>query len=222
MSFVDMIKKSVIAEFTGTISVDKIFFSLLVAFVLSLFIAYIYKKTFNGVVYSKSYSVCLVLLSMVTTLIVRTISSNLTLSLGMVGALSIIRFRTAIKDPLDTAFMFWAITAGIMSGTGLYLVAIIATLSLGLFFVLSNVIVFKSKTKYLFVLKYNTKLEKKVSEKLNEIPNYSIKSKSIVKDVVEITFEVALKENDVSILDSFKNIDIISSSVISYQNDFGA
>ena len=222
MSFVDMIKKSVIAEFTGTISVDKIFFSLLVAFVLSLFIAYIYKKTFNGVVYSKSYSVCLVLLSMVTTLIVRTISSNLTLSLGMVGALSIIRFRTAIKDPLDTAFMFWAITAGIMSGTGLYLVAIIATLSLGLFFVLSNVIVFKSKTKYLFVLKYNTKSEKKVSEKLNEIPNYSIKSKSIVKDVVEITFEVALKENDVSILDSFKNIDIISSSVISYQNDFGA
>ena len=79
-----------------------------------------------------------------------------------------------------------------------------------------------AKTKYLFVLKYNTKLEKKVSEKLNEIPNYSIKSKSIVKDVVEITFEVALKENDVSILDSFKNIDIISSSVISYQNDFGA
>lgn len=222
MSFVDMIKKSVISEFTGTISVDKIFFSLLVAFILSLFIAYIYKKTFNGVVYSKSYSVCLILLSMVTTLIVRTISSNLTLSLGMVGALSIIRFRTAIKDPLDTAFMFWAITAGIMSGTGLYLVAIIATLSLGLFFVLSNVIVFKSKTKYLFVLKYNTKVENKINDKLNEIPNYSIKSKSIVKDVVEITFEVALKDNDVSILDSFKGIDIISSSVISYQNDFGA
>lgn len=222
MSFVDMIKKSVMAEFTGTISVDKIFFSLLVAFVLSLFIAYVYKKTFNGVVYSKSYSVCLILLSMVTTLIVRTISSNLTLSLGMVGALSIIRFRTAIKDPLDTAFMFWAITAGIMSGTGLYLVAIIATLSLGLFFVLSNVIVFKSTNKYLFVLKYNTNIENEVNEKLNEIPNYSIKSKSIVNDIVEVTFEVALKENDVSILDSFKNINIISSSVISYQNDFGA
>ncbi|MBE6149935.1 MAG: DUF4956 domain-containing protein [Firmicutes bacterium] len=222
MSFVDMIKKSVMSEFTGTISVDKIFFSLLVAFILSLFIAYVYKKTFSGVVYSKSYSVCLILLSMVTTLIVRTISSNLTLSLGMVGALSIIRFRTAIKDPLDTAFMFWAITAGIMSGTGLYLVAIVATLCLGLFFVLSNVIVFKSKTKYLFVLKYNTKVENKVTEKLSEIPNYSIKSKSIVKDTVEITFEVALKENDVSVLDLFKNIDIISSSVISYQNDFGA
>lgn len=222
MSFIDMIKKSVLEEFTGTISVDKIVLSLLVAFLLSIFIVYIYKKTFNGVVYSKSYSVCLVLLAMVTTLIVRTISSNLTLSLGMVGALSIIRFRTAIKDPLDTAFMFWAITAGIMSGTGLYLVAIVATLSLGLFFFLSNVIVFKTKTKYLFVIKYSEKEENKVKNQLTKIPKYSLKSKSITKGIVELTFEVALKENDTSILDSFKNTDLISCSVISYQNDFGA
>lgn len=222
MSFVDMIKKSVIQEFTGTISVDKIVLSLLVAFILGIFIVYIYKKTFNGVVYSKSYSVCLILLSMVTTLIVRTISSNLTLSLGMVGALSIIRFRTAIKDPLDTAFMFWAITAGIMSGTGLYLVAIVATLCLGLFFILSHIFVFKTNSKYLFVIKYNTNLEKKVSAKLDNIGKYNVKSKSITKDVVELTFEVSLKENDTSILDEFKDIDIISASIISYQNDFGA
>lgn len=222
MSFIDMIKKSVIEEFTGTISVDKIFFSLLVAFILGIFIVYIYKKTFTGVVYSKSYSVCLILLAMVTTLIVRTISSNLTLSLGMVGALSIIRFRTAIKDPLDTAFMFWAITAGIMSGIGLYLVAIIATLCLGFFFFLSNAIVFKCKSKYLCVLKYNVNLENIISERLDEISKYTLKSKSVVKDVVEMTFEIALNENDSSILDSFKNLDIISCSIISYQNDFGA
>lgn len=222
MSFIDMIKKSVINEFTGTISVDKIFLSLLVAFALSIFIVYIYKKTFKGVVYSKSYSVCLILLAMVTTLIVRTISSNLTLSLGMVGALSIIRFRTAIKDPLDTAFMFWAITAGIMSGTGLYLVAIVATLTLGLFFFISNVIVFKTNTKYLCVLKYDESIEKEINEKLEEINKYILKSKSVVKGVVEMTFEVSLKENDTSILDTFKELDIISSSIISYQNDFGA
>lgn len=222
MSFIDMIKKSVIEEFTGTISVDKIFLSLLVAFLLGVFIVYIYKKTFNGVVYSKSYSVCLVLLSMVTTLIVRTISSNLTLSLGMVGALSIVRFRTAIKEPLDTAFMFWAITAGIMSGTGLYLVAIVATLCLGLFFFLSHLIVFKTNSKYLIVIKYNENMESKVMKQLNEISKYSLKSKSIVKGIVELTFEVSLKENDTSILDSFKNIDVISTSIISYQNDFGA
>lgn len=222
MSFIDMIKKSVINEFTGTISVDKIFLSLLVAFALSIFIVYIYKKTFKGVVYSKSYSVCLILLAMVTTLIVRTISSNLTLSLGMVGALSIIRFRTAIKDPLDTAFMFWAITAGIMSGTGLYLVAIVATLTLGIFFFISNVIVFKTNTKYLCVLKYDESIEKEINEKLEEINKYILKSKSVVKGVVEMTFEVSLKENDTSILDTFKELDIISSSIISYQNDFGA
>lgn len=222
MSFVDMIKKSVISEFTGTISVDKIFFSLLVAFLLSIFIVYVYKKTFNGVVYSKSYSICLILLAMVTTLIVRTISSNLTLSLGMVGALSIIRFRTAIKEPLDTAFMFWAITAGIMAGTGLYLVAVVATLCLGLFFIISHSFVFKGKSKYLFVIKYNEVLDQRVLSKLDKIQKYSIKSKSIVKGVVELTFEVALKENDTSILDSFKDLDIISASVISYQNDFGA
>lgn len=221
MSFIDMIKKSVINEFTGTISVDKIFLSLLVAFLLGIFIVYIYKKTFKGVVYSKSYSVCLILLAMVTTLIVRTISSNLTLSLGMVGALSIIRFRTAIKDPMDTAFMFWAITAGIMSGTGLYLVAIVGTLTLGLFFFLSNSIVFKTNSKYLCVLKYDESLEKEINEKLEDI-KYTLKSKSVVKGVVEMTFEVALKENDTSILDEFKKLDIISSSIISYQNDFGA
>ncbi len=222
MSLRDMIKNSVLEQFTGTISVDKVILSLLVAFLLGVFIVYIYKKTYSGVVYSKSYSICLVLLSMVTTLIVRTISSNLTLSLGMVGALSIVRFRTAIKDPLDTAFMFWAITTGIMSGTGLYLVSIIATISLGLFFVLGNIFIFKNNNKYLYVIKYDEKIEKKVSNKLGNIKNYSLKSKSVSNGIVELTFEAATSKNDSSIIDEFNKLNVISASVISYQNDFGA
>lgn len=222
MSLKDMIKNSVLEQFTGTISVDKVILSLLVAFLLGVFIVYIYKKTYSGVVYSKSYSICLVLLSMVTTLIVRTISSNLTLSLGMVGALSIVRFRTAIKDPLDTAFMFWAITTGIMSGTGLYLVSIIATICLGLFFVLGNIFIFKNNNKYLYVIKYDKKIEKKVSNKLENIKNYSLKSKSVSNGVVELTFEAATSKNDSSIIDEFNKLNVISASVISYQNDFGA
>ena len=221
MSLRDMIKNSVLEQFTGTISVDKVILSLLVAFLLGVFIVYIYKKTYSGVVYSKSYSICLVLLSMVTTLIVRTISSNLTLSLGMVGALSIVRFRTAIKDPLDTAFMFWAITTGIMSGTGLYLVSIIATISLGLFFVLGNIFIFKNNNKYLYVIKYDEKIEKKVSNKLGNIKNYSLKSKSVSNGIVELTFEAATSKNDSSIIDEFNKLNVISASVISYQNDFG-
>lgn len=222
MSLKDMIKNSVLEQFTGTISVDKVILSLLVAFLLGVFIVYIYKKTYSGVVYSKSYSICLVLLSMVTTLIVRTISSNLTLSLGMVGALSIVRFRTAIKDPLDTAFMFWAITTGIMSGTGLYLVSIIATISLGLFFVLGNIFIFKNNNKYLYVIKYDEKIEGEVSNKLDNIKNYSLKSKSVSNGIVELTFEAATSKNDSSIIDEFNKLNVISASVISYQNDFGA
>ena len=148
MNFLDMIKKSVVSEFTGSISVDKMIFSLLIAFLIGLFIVYIYRKTYTGVVYSKSFSLCIILLSMVTAMIIRTISSNLALSLGMVGALSIVRFRTAVKDPIDTIFMFWAITAGLMSGAGIYLTTVIATLILGILYTISYMTTFKSTEKY--------------------------------------------------------------------------
>ena len=103
MGFVDLIKKSVLNEFTGTVSITDMALSLITAFIIGLFIIYVYKKTYNGVVYSKSFALCLMLLGMVTSLIIRTINSNLALSLGMVGALSIVRFRTAVKEPVDTA-----------------------------------------------------------------------------------------------------------------------
>ena len=109
MSFLDLIKNSVIKEFTGTITVGSVMLAVLISFIIALFIVFIYRKTFTGVVYSKSFVLCIILLSMITALIIKTISSNLALSLGMVGALSIVRFRTAVKEPVDTAFMFWSI-----------------------------------------------------------------------------------------------------------------
>ena len=101
--------------------------------IAALIINLIYKKTYTGVSYIKAFALSIILLTMVTSLVIRTINSNLSLSLGMVGALSIVRFRTAVKDPIDTIFMFWAITAGIMSGAGLYIVTLIATIIIGLF-----------------------------------------------------------------------------------------
>lgn len=223
MSFVDMIKKSVVAEFTGTISVDKVLLSLAVAFIIGVFIIYVYKKTYSGVIYSKSFSLCIILLTMVTSMIIRTISSNLALSLGMVGALSIVRFRTAIKEPTDTAFMFWGITAGIMSGAGLYLVAIIASVCIGILYIVGYTMGFKTNRQFLFILKYEASSDKRIIDALKKLPKTKLKSKSIVKNTIELTFEVELKDDDTKILDDFKDLDgVVSASVISYQNDFGA
>lgn len=222
MSFVDMIKNSVLSEFTGTVSVGKILLSLIVSFVIGVYIIYVYKKTYSGVIYSKSFSLCILLLGMVTSMIIRTISSNLALSLGMVGALSIVRFRTAIKEPTDTAFMFWSITAGIMAGAGLYLVAIIASFGIGLLYFVGYTMGFKVNRQYLFIIKYDIHTDKKIIEALKKLPKTKLKSKSIVKDTMELTFEVELKDDDTKILDDFKDIEgVISASVISYQNDFG-
>lgn len=223
MSFVDMIKNSVLAEFTGTVSVGKIILSLIVAFVIGVYIIYIYKKTYSGVIYSKSFSLCILLLAMVTAMIIRTISSNLALSLGMVGALSIVRFRTAIKEPTDTVFMFWSITAGIMAGAGLYLVAIIASLGIGLLYIVGYTMGFKVNRQYLFIIKYDINTDKEIIKALKKLPKTKLKSKSIIKDTMELTFEVELKDDDTKVLDDFKDIEgVISASVISYQNDFGA
>lgn len=222
MSFVDIIKNSVISEFTGTISIDKIALSLLTAFVIGIFIIYIYKKTYTGVVYSKSFALCIMLLSMVTALIIRTINSNLALSLGMVGALSIVRFRTAVKEPVDTAFMFWGITAGIMAGAGLYLIAIISSIALGVLYYVSYILGFKGNSQYLIILKYDTDIDSKIEKMLSNIPKHKIKSKSICKDKVELSFEIATKDH-LKIMNVFNDINGVDSvNLISYQNDFGA
>ena len=147
MTFQDIFRSSFL-ENVSAISVLDMALSILLAFALGLFIFYIYKKTYTGVSYTKSFVLSIILLSMVTSLVIRTINSNLALSLGMVGALSIVRFRTAVKDPVDTIFIFWAIAVGIMSGAGLYLITVIACALLGLFYLISYFKVFKPIDKY--------------------------------------------------------------------------
>ena len=219
MNFVDLVKKSVINEFTGTISIDKIVLSLITAFIIGVFIIYIYKKTYNGVVYSKSFSLCIILLAMVTALIIRTINSNLALSLGMVGALSIVRFRTAVKEPVDTGFMFWGITAGIMAGAGLYLIAIISSIALGLLYYVSYILGFKANSQYLMILRYDSRIDAKIEKMIEKIPKHKIKSKSITKNKVELSFEISDK-NYLKLMDIFKEVEGIDSvNLISYQND---
>lgn len=193
MGFLDLIKKGVVEEFTGTISTGDLFLSLIIAFICAIFITYIYKKTYTGVSYTKSFVLSIILLSMVTSLVIRTINSNLALSLGMVGALSIVRFRTAVKDPVDTIFMFWAIAVGIMSGAGLYLITVIACALLGLFYLISYFKVFKPIEKYLLVVNTSKKNSLEVA-KIFANKNCVLKTESIKKDKVELTYEVTGKE----------------------------
>ena len=194
MGFVDLFKKSVIEEFTGTISTLDIFLSLLVALVCAIIITFIYKKTYTGVSYTKSFALSIILLSMVTSLVIRTINSNLALSLGMVGALSIVRFRTAVKDPVDTVFMFWSITAGIMSGAGLYLTTLIATLLLGIFYFISYAYSFKKSEKYLLVIKAKKSISKDITELMKSKKKCVLKTESYKGEYVEFTYELGNKE----------------------------
>ncbi len=213
MGFLDLIKKGVVEEFTGTISTGDLFLSLIIAFVCAIFITYIYKKTYTGVSYTKSFVLSIILLSMVTSLVIRTINSNLALSLGMVGALSIVRFRTAVKDPVDTIFMFWAIAVGIMSGAGLYLITIIACALLGLFYLISYFKIFKPIEKYLLVVNTDKENALEVSKMFVD-KNCTLKTESIKKDKVELTYEIIGKEFANEILklkdDKLQSIHMIS------------
>ena len=227
MSAVDTIKKSVLDNFTGTVSVGSMLLSLLVAFLVGIFIIYVYRKTYTGVVYSKAFALCILMLSMVTAMIIRTISSNISLSLGMVGALSIVRFRTAVKEPVDTGFMFWGISAGIMAGAGLYLIALIASLGIGILYFVTYLMGFKVANRYLLVIKYDASAHNDVVRKLKTLKKFKIRSKSIFGNQIELSLEVDLRENsrgniDTSIADGFSSMNgVVNASLIAYQNDFG-
>lgn len=223
MSFIDTIKSSVLGQFSGTLSIPALLMSLLVSFGIAVFIIFVYKKTYSGVIYSKSFSLSIILLAMITAIIIKTINSNLALSLGMVGALSIVRFRTAIKEPLDTIFMFWAIAAGIMTGAGLYVPSIIASVALGVLFFLAYSYIFKPTNRYLLILKYDVKVSSKIEQRLNEIPKGKLRTKSIFDDQIEVTYEIDLKEDKKGeIVHKFANLKgVHNASLVNYQNDFG-
>lgn len=216
------LKDLLLDQFSSSLTVSSIVLSLVVAFGCSVFIVYIYRKTYSGVVFSKNTTLTIIMLTIVTSMVIRTINSNLSLSLGMVGALSIVRFRTAIKEPLDTAFLFWAIAAGIMSGAGQYLIALLGSALIGLLFYLAYNYSAKAKHQYLLVINYNLVSETNVLKKLDSIKNKKLKNKSIgAKDIVEATYEVELDNEQV--VNDIKNTHGVNSvNLIAYKNEVGA
>ena len=163
----------------------------------------------------------IVMIAMVTSMVIRTINSNLSLSLGMVGALSIIRFRTAIKEPMDTAFLFWAIVSGIMCGAGLYFIAVCGSLLLGLLFYVLYLMDIKAKSQYLLVVIYKSENSQIVESKLDSLTKKKLKSKSVSgNNVIEVTYEVEYDNTVDELLKSLSG-DVRNVNLVTYTNDYG-
>lgn len=220
MTFQDIFKSSFLEKASSFSTLDLII-GMTVAFVLGLFIFYTYKKTFNGVMYSAGFGVSLIALTMITTLVILAVTSNIVLSLGMVGALSIVRFRTAIKEPLDIAYLFWAIAAGIVTGAGLIPLAVFGSLFIGaVLFVFVN----KKPTDspYILIVSCNGAGEQAVLSVLQEnVKKQVLKSKSVTKDGVEMTIEVRLKGAESAFVNRIADMEAVQSAVlVSYNGDY--
>jgi hypothetical protein len=207
----------------GDIGVVRILLTMTLALLCGLFIFFIYRKTFAGVMYSRNFGVSLVMLTIITSFIILPITSNLTLSLGMVGALSIVRFRTAVKDPIDTVYMFWAIAAGITLGAKFFLPALLSTLIIGLLLLLLSSLRFRSSMPYLLVLRFEEDATNHVNGLLRRLPDTNIKSKIVSTTGVEMTIEIRLREADMQIVDRFLDIPgVYDAAIISYGGDIVA
>lgn len=206
----------------STISVLDILLAIVLSFGIGFFIFFVYKKTYRGVMYSAGFGTTLIALTMITTVVILAVTSNVVLSLGMVGALSIVRFRAAIKDPLDIAFLFWSIGAGIVLAAGMIPLAIIGSLCIGL--ILLVFVNQKSHTRpYMVVLSCESHdTEVKAKELLAEhVIRMTVKSKSAVKGAIELNIEVRLKEDDTDFINTLSDLPGVNSAVIvSYNGDY--
>lgn len=218
MNMTELINEFLIPSNTyQSLTIDRVLLSLLVTFMVSLFIFLVYKKTFSGVVYTREFNVSIVLTGLVVTLVVLPISSNVALSLGMVGALSIIRFRTAIKDPKDIVFTFWAIAVGIISGAGLYMIAIVGSPVIGLFVFILNRTPFHRSESYLLVTHYSTEADSEVQKAL---PKHKIRSRTVTTEGVELMVEVQINPKDAPKVDDLLKIKgVKDAALVSYNAD---
>ena len=219
MTFQDIFKSSFLENVTS-ISVLDMLLTIVLSFGIGLFIFLIYKKTYRGVMYSSGFGTTLVALTMITSIVVLAVTSNVVLSLGMVGALSIVRFRTAIKDPLDIAFLFWAI--GIILAAGMIPLAVIGSVCIGLILL---VFVNQKSHSHPYMVVLNCTYhdaEIRAREFLTKnVTRTSVKSKSAVRGAIEMNIEVRLKEDDTDFINILSEMPGVNSAVIvSYNGDY--
>lgn len=221
MSFNDIFKSSFLENVTSVSMFDMVI-ALTLAFCIGMLIFFVYKKTFAGVMYSSSFGVTLVALTMISTLVILAVTSNVVLSLGMVGPLSIVRFRTAIKEPLDIAFLFWSIAAGIVLAAGMIPLAVFGSIIIGIvLMIFANT---KSHTNpYIVVLSCeNHDSEVAATEFLKkEVAKCVVKSKTARKGAIELNVEIRMKEDNTDFINILSEMNGVNSAVlVSYNGDY--
>ena len=221
MTFHDIFKSSFLENMTS-ISILDMVVALLLAFGIGLFIFMVYKKTYQGVMYSSSFGTTLIALTMITTVVILAVTSNVVLSLGMVGALSIVGLRTAIKEPLEIAFLFWSIAAGIVLAAGLIPLAVIGSVVVGVV-----LIIFVNKKSYynpyIVVLSCaNSEAEKKAKEfMIQHVQKCVVKSKTATKGLVELNLEIRMKDDNTDFINELSDMDGVKSAVlVSYNGEY--
>lgn len=221
MTFSDIFKSSFLENVTSVSVLDMIL-TIALAFGLGIFIFFVYKKTYRGVMYSSSFGVTLIALTMITSQVILAVTSNVVLSLGMVGALSIVRFRTAIKEPLDIAFLFWSIAAGIILAAGMIPLAIIGSVIIGLillFFVNRKA----HKNPFILVLSCRDQAAETEAMKYigTAVERCVVKSKSAQEGLVEMNLEVRLKDDNTDFINKLSAIKgVNSASLVSFNGEY--
>ena len=221
MTFQDIFKSSFLENVTSVSVLDMVI-ALVLAFCLGLFIFMVYKKTFSGVMYSSSFGVTLIALTMITTIVILAVTSNVVLSLGMVGALSIVRFRTAIKEPLDIAFLFWSIAVGIILAAGMIPLAVIGSIVIGIV-----LMIFANKkthtNPYIVVIRcdnHNTEMQAKAFLD-KQVGRCVVKSKSAQMGMIELNMEIRLKDDNTDFVNVLADMKGVQSAVlVSYNGDY--
>lgn len=221
MTFSDIFKSNFL-ENVNTFSTLDVLLALGLAFVIGLFIFMIYKKVYSGVMYSESFGISLIAMAMITSLVIIAVTSNVVLSLGMVGALSIVRFRTAVKEPMDIAFLFWSIGAGIVLGAGLIPLAIIGSVLIGIMIVVFSLRRNHDIPYILVVNCENHEAETVAKEMISQQCKKSIlKSKSVTRNGIELTFEIRVKNDNTDVVNTLLDTqDITNAVLVSYNGEY--
>lgn len=204
------------ARFTPMEAVQVLIFALLASIIVSL----VYRKTYRGVLYNPSFSTTLILLTLVTAPVVMAIGSNVALSMGMVGALSIVRFRTAVKDPIDTAFMFWSITMGIIIGSRLYIIALIVVALISVIMIGMSFIRMRTNENYLLVLHYDPTAEQEIEAELHRgVRSYRVRSKTVTRSGAEMTVDLRLTQRSDIVSHMLDIRGVYDATLVAVQNE---